>query len=111
LRTDPPIVDNNQVTDTHQSLAAITKPLQKPLLDEVTRSGQNKRHGNSSLGLVGPGVCREFPFSILSTSIGRYSDVQLNCARLFSRENTTLSGAALGDLRPEPPPFDSHALF
>ena len=79
-----PIVDNNQVTDTHESLATITKPLQKPLLDEVTRSGQNKRHGNSSLGLVGPGVCREFPFFILSTSIGRYPDVQLNCARLFN---------------------------
>src|ERR1700730_11754542 len=57
-----PIVDNDEVTDPHQSLPAMAKPLQKPLLDEVTGSGQNKRHGNSSLGLVGPGSCWGFPF-------------------------------------------------
>src|SRR5262249_44835056 len=79
-----PIVGNGQVTDPYQSLPAMAKPLQKALLDEVTGSGQNKRHGNSSWGLVGPGSCSGFPFFILSSSNDRYPNVQLNCARLFS---------------------------
>ena len=57
-----PNIDNDQITHAYQRLPAVSKPLQKALLDEVTGSGQNKRHGNSSLGLVGPGYGLGFPF-------------------------------------------------
>src|SRR5262249_11165333 len=57
-----PNIDNDQITHAYECLPAVAKPLKKALLDEETGWGQNNRHGNSSLGLVGPGYGLGFPF-------------------------------------------------
>src|SRR5262249_17037169 len=70
-----PQVEDNQITHTDRGDLTFPKPSTDLLLDERRKFGNNIRHGNSSLGRVGPGLSSGIPiFAIKPSKLQCFTD-------------------------------------